>query len=198
MSHTIAENVRSTAFIFAKSCVCSSSRKEGKKLDFCCLCVRGKGREMGWSVMIMCGRTGSITESFVGTRSPQRKKTLIGKLGVITSLPDKTVKVLRSRAPGSLLQACLLFFLLFEMSNHLYYFLILCQWTDNWQRKPRTEILSEYPGYDLQASDFFLSWGETSESRSWEMLGWYQNSFLYIENCSFETKIGIQFKVSPI
>lgn len=100
------------------------------------------------------GTAGSTTESFVGISSPQRKKTLVGKLSVITSLPDQTVKVLRRRAPGSLLQVCLLFFLLLKMSHHLYNFLILCQWTDKWQRKPRTEIFSEYPGYDLQASDF--------------------------------------------
>lgn len=129
------------------------------------------------------------------------KETLLGN-GVITSLHDKMAKVLSSCAPGSLLQACLLFFLLFKMSHHLHYFLILCQWTDNWQTKPRTEIFWEHSGYDLQASDFFLSWQKVPESRSWEMLNWYQNSFLCIENCSFQsyprllrTKIGIKFEV---
>lgn len=61
-------------------------------------------------------------------------------------------------APGRLLQARLLFFLLLKMSHHLHHFLILCQWTDNWQRKPRTEIFSAHPGYDLEVSDLFLSW----------------------------------------
>lgn len=83
-----------------------------------------EGGGMGWSVgdRLQCGRAGSITKSFVGIRSPRRKKTLVGKLGVITSLPDKTIKVLRRHAPGSLLQACLLFFLLLKMSHRLYYF----------------------------------------------------------------------------
>ena len=83
-----------------------------------------EGGAMGWSVgdRLPRGRAGSITDSFVGIRSPRRKKTLVGKLGVITSLPDKTIKVLRRHAPGSLLQACLLFFLLLKMSHHLYYF----------------------------------------------------------------------------
>lgn len=86
-----------------------------------------EGGGMGWSVgdRLQCGRAGSITKSFVGIRSPRRKKTLVGKLGVITSLPDKTIKVLRRHAPGSLLQACLLFFLLLKMSHRLYYFFFL-------------------------------------------------------------------------
>lgn len=95
------------------------------------------------------------------------------------------VKVLRSYAPGSLLQACLLFFLLLKMSHHLRYFLILCQWTDNWQRKPRTEIFSEHSGYDLQASDFFLSRGKVPESKSWEILSCIRILFFVLKAAAF-------------
>lgn len=70
----------------------------------------------------MVQRGESITEQFVEIRSPQRKKTLVRKVGDIISLYDKTVKVLSSSAPGSRLLACLLFFLLFKMSHHVYYF----------------------------------------------------------------------------
>lgn len=57
---------------------------------------------MGWSVgdRLQCGRAGSITKSFVGIRSPRRKKTLVGKLGVITSVPDKTIKKVLGATPG--------------------------------------------------------------------------------------------------
>ena len=123
MSHAIAGNFRKHLLpFFAKLCL--QFIYEGSEITrLLCLWLRGRGIEWSAGDRLWRGRAGSITESFVGIRSPQRKKTLAGKLGVITSLPDKTVKALRRHAPGSLLQACLLFFLLLKMSHHLYYFL---------------------------------------------------------------------------
>lgn len=112
------------AFASFFSKLCLQFIYEGSEITrLLCLWLRGRGIEWSAGDRLWRGRAGSITESFVGIRSPQRKKTLVGKLGVITSLHDKTVKALRRRAPGSLLQACLLFFLLLKMSHHLYYFL---------------------------------------------------------------------------
>lgn len=74
-----------------------------------------------------------------------------------------------------------------SLKCHITYviFLILRQWTDNWQRKSRTEIFSEQYGYDLQASDLYLSLGKVPESRSWEILSYIRIPFFVLKAATF-------------
>lgn len=89
-----------------------------------CVYVWGEyGRDGKWEVILLLGEGETITESFVGIRSHRERR--LWQENLVSSLYFMTgwVKVLRNCAPGSLLQSCLLFFLLLKMSHHLCYFL---------------------------------------------------------------------------